>query len=227
MNQANLWHIIVAAGTGSRFGGDLPKQYCLLRGRPLLMTTIERLRRATPEAHILLVVSAGMHAFWQELCAQYGFESPAVVHGGATRFESVSRGIAAVPEDAEVISVHDGARPLIDADTVARTLSALEESGADGVIPAVAVSDSLRRQGADGSSAIVDRTGIVAVQTPQIFRAASLRRAYALPFSPQFTDDASVMEAAGGRIALAEGNTYNIKVTRPADLRLAETLLSL
>ena len=209
MNKANLWHIIVAAGTGSRFGGDLPKQYCLLQGRPLLMTTIERLRRATPEAHILLVVSAGMHSFWDELCAQHGFTSPAVVHGGATRFESVSRGIAAVPEDAEAISVHDGARPLIDADTVARTLSALEQSGAD------------------GSSAIVDRTGIVAVQTPQVFRAASLRRAYALPFSPQFTDDASVMEAAGGRIALAEGNTYNIKVTRPADLRLAETLLSL
>ena len=224
MNE-KLWHIIVAAGTGSRFGGNLPKQFCLLEGRPLLMTTIERLRRATAEAHILLVLSAEMRGLWAEMCSEYGFVSPEVVDGGATRWESVKNGLAAVPADAGYVSVHDGARPLVDSAMVCRVIEALVATDADGAIPVVQTNDSLRRVSGDGASQIVDRKGIVAVQTPQIFRAASLRRAYELPWSESFTDDASVVEAAGGRIALAEGNPCNIKVTRPADLVLASALL--
>lgn len=213
------YHIVVAAGSGSRYGGAVPKQFCLLHGRPVLMTTLCRLHEAAPEADIILVLSASMIEAWGAMCRDHGFSLPhRVVAGGSTRAGSVRAALGLV--DASTVgwvSVHDGARPVVGAPLVARLLEALP--GADGVIPAVAVTDSLREVGPGGSSRGVDRARFRAVQTPQIFDGRKLLEANRLPLRPEFTDDASVMEAAGFTdLRLVEGDVDNIKITHSGDI---------
>ena len=142
-----------------------------------------------------------------------------VVAGGATRSGSVRAGLAAVPEDAEAVLVHDGARPLADAALFARVAAAVAE-GADAVVPAVPVTDTLRRR--DGGP--VDRRDLLAVQTPQGFGAAALRDAHA--GEPEATDDVTLVEAAGGKVVVVDGSPQNLKVTHPADIVAAEALLA-
>ena len=158
----NTHIIIVAAGTGSRFGADVPKQFCILAGRPVLMHAIERFRRYLPEAGITLVVSESMHEYWLELCERYGFESPEVVHGGATRSDSVRNAVLSLGYEPDVIMVHDGARPLVAASVVAGVLAAMECEEVCGAIPAVAVTDSLR-YGSDASVTKADGGCVSAV----------------------------------------------------------------
>lgn len=214
----------MAAGSGSRFGADRPKQFCDLGGRPVVMTTIERLRRCGGD--IVLVLSPDWTGPWSEMCSLHSFTSPRVVAGGATRWESVRRGLEAVSPDTEIITVHDGARPVVEPDLVRRLVGAVT-SGADGAIPVTPMTDSLRRVNSDGSSCAVDRAPLRAVQTPQVFPADRLRRAYTLPYRPDFTDDASVVEAAGfTRLALVEGSPRNIKITRPGDIEIASLYLA-
>ena len=227
MNPQRVCHIIVAAGSGSRFGAALPKQFCTMGSRPVVMETIDRMRRFGGEdAGMILVISPAMEEEWGRMCAASGFVSPPIVYGGATRWESVRNALAhPVAAEADVITVHDGARPLLTAPLLARVLAIAP--GVDGNIPAVAVTDSLRRVGPDGSSVAVDRSEFRAVQTPQAFRGDLLRRAYRLPYSPGFTDDASVMEAAGfTRLDLVEGHPANIKITHPGDIEIALANLS-
>lgn len=216
--------IIVAAGHGSRFGSDLPKQYCLLAGSPVLMRTVEALRHALPEADIAVVISKEMGGLWADLCREHGFASPRIVYGGATRWESVKLAVEAIdPADADIVMVHDAARPIVSADMVARLLQALQHSTA--AIPVVPVTDSLRIITPAGSQA-VDRSQLRAVQTPQAFAGSVIKAMYALPYSPAFTDDASVYEAAGyGSPALVAGSPSCIKITHPADLAIAAALL--
>jgi 2-C-methyl-D-erythritol 4-phosphate cytidylyltransferase len=142
----------------------------------------------------------------------------AVVAGAATRSGSVRAGLAAVPEDVAIVVVHDGARPLAAAALFARTVEAVRQ-GADAAVPAVPVTDTLRHR----SAGPVDRGELVAVQTPQAFRAAALRRAHAS--DPEATDDASLVEAAGGKVVVVDGSPVNLKITRPVDLVIAEALL--
>lgn len=222
MNHPRVCHIIVAAGSGSRFGAALPKQFCMMGERPVVMETIDRMRRFGGEdAEVILVISPEMDGAWRQMCAERGFLSPAVVYGGATRWESVRNALAhPAAAAASVITVHDGARPLLTAPLLARVLDIAPDAA--GNIPAVAVTDSLRRIGPGGSSAAVDRSEFRAVQTPQAFRGDLLRRAYRLPYSPEFTDDASVMEAAGfTRLDIVEGHPANIKITHPGDIEIA------
>lgn len=223
MNARHIYNIVVAAGSGSRFGASLPKQFCLLDGRPVLMHTIENMREALPDSHIILVLNNCFVDYWVELCGEYSFESPMVVTGGGTRWQSVRNAIDVIPASAEVITVHDGARPIIDRSMVGRLLKALEKD--TGAIPVVAVTDSLRLLDGD-SSVPVDRSLYRAVQTPQAFHADKLKEAYSLPFDPTFTDDASVMAALGCDVALVEGDTYNIKITHPLDIEIAQLYLS-
>ena len=227
--QPTACHIIVAAGSGSRFGAPLPKQFCnLADGRPVLMTTIERLRRADPEADMIVVLSEDMKDRWLDMCRACGFESPRIATGGATRWHSVRSALDMVDTDStDVITVHDGARPVVSREIVADVLAQVR-NGSDGAIPAVAVTDSLRAVGPDGrSSHAVDRTVFRAVQTPQAFRAASLIEAYRLDWRPEFTDDASVMEAAGFTdIVLTQGSPLNIKITHPGDIEIADLYLA-
>lgn len=231
--SAHHYIIIVAAGSGSRFGGSLPKQFVELAGKPVLAHTVEAFRAALPDAHQVLVLSENMMEFWADLCRIHGIESPQVTAGGASRWESVKNALAVVsaihhsmwPDEDAVVLVHDGARPLVSSDVI--KAAAKEASVSHGAIPAVAVIDSLRRVGACGSSSAVDRSELRAVQTPQAFRLSILEEAYRLPFTPSFTDDASVVEAAGFTdIVLTPGSPRNIKITNPDDIAVAEALLA-
>lgn len=220
--------IIVAGGSGSRFGGPLPKQFCDLDGRPVLMRTIDACRGAMAGLNIVLVLSEGMTDYWDMLCDTLQFESPEVVVGGATRFESVQRGLRRVPSDCEIVMVHDGARPFPSRDIFRRLIAAFDDPKCQGAIPAVALSDSLRRLLPGGASESVPRSDFRAVQTPQAFRAKLLLDANRKASAPAatYTDDASVMEAAGyTRLALVEGDPRNIKITNPGDLALASYYL--
>ncbi len=222
--------IIVAAGSGSRFGAEIPKQFCLLAGIPVVIHAISRLRNAIPDAKLIIVISKDEKDRWDNICNSYQIESPIVAFGGETRWESVKNGLAAIPADAKpnsVVLIHDGARPLVDTATVKRVCGATINT--DGAIPAIAVNDSLRKLGKDGiSSEPVDRGDFRAVQTPQGFKLWSLREAYSLPYEKNFTDDASVMAAAGfENIFLVQGSPNNIKITNPRDLAIAEAILFL
>ena len=223
-----VYIIIVAAGSGSRFGSDIPKQFCLMGGRPVVMHTIDNLRRARPGAELILVISPSEEERWRTLCLEYGFESPRTVNGGKTRWESVKNGLSAIPADASpqsAVLIHDGARPLVDAATVSRVCGATINT--DGAIPAVPVSDSLRRlDDSEVMSEPVDRSLFRAVQTPQAFSLWRLREAYRLPYQDDFTDDASVLAAAGFQnVVLVGGSPENIKITTPVDMLLAEAII--
>ena len=222
MNTQHIYNIIVAAGSGSRFGANLPKQYCLLNARPVLMHTIDNMREAMPHSHIILVLNKDFVEYWNELCGEYSFESPMVVTGGDTRWQSVKNAIDEIPAEAQIITVHDGARPIVDPMMVERLIDAL--NNAPGAIPVVSVTDSLRQVKGNGSVP-VDRSQFKAVQTPQAFHADKLKEAYSLPYNTTFTDDASVMAAMGHDVALVEGDTYNIKITHPLDIEIAQLYL--
>ncbi len=215
--------IIVAGGSGSRFGGEVPKQFQLLAGRPVLMHTIDKF--AAAGARVTLVLPQAHLGLWQELCGQYSYTTPhSIATGGATRFESVRNGLATIPlTPGDVIAVHDGVRPLVSADLIERTYDTARRTGS--AIPAITPSDSIRMVQSDGSSRQLLRNDLRAVQTPQTFDAALLMGAYDVEFSPLFTDDASVVEAAGHRVTLVDGQADNIKITRPIDLLVAERLM--
>jgi 2-C-methyl-D-erythritol 4-phosphate cytidylyltransferase len=207
----SMWVIVVAAGSGSRFGR--PKQYEELAGRPVLDWSVAAAHAVAggPDDGVVVVVPP-------ERAAETAYGADTIVGGGATRSSSVRAGLAAVPGDADVIVVHDGARPLAGAELFARVVGAVRD-GADAAVPAVDVTDTLRHR----SGRAVDRNGLVAVQTPQAFRAAALRRAH--DSEPEATDDASLVEAAGGKVVVVEGSPANLKITRPVDLAIAEALL--
>lgn len=218
--------IIVAAGSGSRFGSSLPKQFCILAGRPVVMTTIDRFRHALPDSEIILVISEQMTDLWHEQCRQYGFESPRIVYGGSSRGASVKNALDMIAGDAEdLVLVHDGARPLVDDATILRVTGRLGDETVSGVIPVVDVTDSLRLMTPDGSSRAADRSRFRAVQTPQGFRLGDLRKAYMKAIDSTVTDDASAMERAGyTNIVTVEGNPENIKITHPRDIVIATAI---
>lgn len=211
--MAKIINIIAAGGTGSRFGADLPKQFCELAGEPVLHHAIRRVQRALPEAVTVVVIDPN----WRHLLP----EGVRCANPGKTRWQSVKNALEACRDvEADVITVHDGARPLPSVAMVRRVVDACSEH--HGAIPVVAVTDSLRHT--DGSPA--NRAEFRAVQTPQGFRADLLRRAYDLPERADFTDDASVMSAAGfDDIALVEGDPYNLKITLPPDIDIAALYL--
>lgn len=217
--------IIVAAGSGSRFGANLPKQFCLLNDCPVIIHTINGLRKCLPDCHLILVLNPLFMDYWKELCEKYGIESPEVVAGGATRWESVKNAVSVIPDSATTILVHDGARPIINSTVVNNLITALDTHV--GAIPALAVTDSLREVNDDNSKSVaIDRSHFRSVQTPQAFRAQAHKKAYEAPYQPTFTDDASVLESQGfDDIALVEGDPLNIKITNPLDIEIASLYL--
>jgi 2-C-methyl-D-erythritol 4-phosphate cytidylyltransferase len=221
-SDAKILHIVVAAGTGSRFGSELPKQFCDMAGRPVVMHTVDALR-CHGSGKVVLVISDPMMETWRNLCHKHHFDSPDTVPGGATRWQSVKNAIDTFGGEADMITVHDGARPLLSQALITRLLSAVY-SGCKAVIPALQPTDSLRQLSPSGTSVSVDRSQFRAVQTPQAFDGALLREAYSRPQSPAFTDDASVAENIGAEITLVEGDPTNIKITHPLDLAIAELI---
>ncbi|MBQ5721708.1 MAG: 2-C-methyl-D-erythritol 4-phosphate cytidylyltransferase [Bacteroidaceae bacterium] len=217
--------ILVAGGKGLRMGSGIPKQFLPLRGRPVLMHTIDVFRRTYPDIHIILVLPREQQDYWRQLCGQHGYDvAVCVADGGETRFHSVHNGLSMIPDDARgVVGVHDGVRPFVSPEAIRRCFESAEEFGA--VVPVVPVVETVRQVLADGSSMTVDRNAYRLVQTPQTFDIQLLKKAYGQPFDPFFTDDASVVEAMGHPIKLVEGNNENIKLTNPADLKLAEGMV--
>lgn len=219
--------IIVAAGSGTRFGSPLPKQFCDLGGRPVVMHAIERFRRVLPYAEILLVISTDFRERWLNLCQSAGIVSPTIVSGGETRWQSVRNALDKIPDkwDGPVL-IHDGARPLVSRAVIDNSLKAIA-NGAHGVVPCVHVVDSIRAVGSDGTTRITDRSKLLRVQTPQTFPAHIIKNAYARAYSPIMTDDASVCEMAGyGDIAIVDGDERTLKITHPADLAMVSFYLN-
>lgn len=218
--------VVVAAGKGSRFGSDLPKQFCMLDNRPVLFHTISNLQKAVPNAEIVLVLNKQFIELWRELCSNYDFVSPQIVIGGESRWESVKNAIERLElSDNDIVMVHDGARPIVDSKMIGRILFALKKVNA--VVPGIPLSDSLRKIDENGFSKSIERSGMMSVQTPQAFTAEKIKKAYNLPYTPAFTDDASVYEAAGlGNVSIVEGSPLNIKITNPHDIEIASIFLN-
>lgn len=215
--------LIVAGGSGSRMGNEIPKQFMEMAGKPVLMHTIEAFLAYDPEIEIVLVLPAHHFGLWEELCRRYRFNH---IHrlgkGGQYRFDSVANGLKMI-EGEGLVFIHDGVRPLVSRATLQRCCELAAEKG--NAIPAVKVVESIRWEEGNLNKPI-DRNKVWLIQTPQTFRVSLIREAYRQEFREEFTDDASVMESLGYRIYLTEGNRENIKITWPVDLLWAETLLS-
>ena len=207
-----VWGIVVAAGTGARFGGR--KQYEMLAGRRVLDWSLAAARAACDG---VVAVVPPSHVDHGEPGADV------VVGGGASRSASVRHGLAAVPDDADVIVVHDAARPLATPSMFRAVVDAVR-AGADGALCAVPVTDTLKRVNGTTVVETPDRRGLWAAQTPQAFAAPALRRAHA--DEPEATDDAVLVEVAGGRVVVVEGEARNLKLTGPGDLAVAEVLVA-
>lgn len=204
-------------------GGDLPKQFLPLRGKPALMHTLEAFYRWDAAVERLLVIPQEHEAYWRMLCRELCCTIPhRIVYGGATRFHSVKNGLRTIAGDEGVVAIHDGVRPFVAREVIASCFAAAEAFGA--AIPVVPVMESVRERDGNDSRPF-DRNRLCIVQTPQVFRAGLLRRAYGRPCDERFTDDASLVEAVTGHaIRLVDGNRENIKITTPADLRCAAFL---
>ena len=214
--------IIVAGGKGLRMGGEIPKQFLPIGGKPVLMRTIEAFHLYDNTIHVVLVLPVSQQAYWRELCKKYSFELlHEVADGGETRFHSVMNGLALV-EGEGLVGVHDGVRPFVSQEVITRCYA--EAGTKKAVIPVIGVVETVRRlEGTD--SVTVPRDQYKLVQTPQVFDVALLQRAYQQKYTEMFTDDASVVEALGEKVSLVEGNLENIKLTTPFDLKLAEMLI--
>ena len=215
--------IIVAGGSGKRMGGELPKQFLLVSGKPILMHTVESFARVSEDFKFILVLPEAHFSTWNALVDEYNFTIPVtLVSGGAERFFSVKNALAHVPEGA-LVAVHDGVRPFASKETINEAFTLASEKGA--AVPVIDEVDSLRRV-LSGASQAVNRSEYKRVQTPQVFQSTILKNAYNQEFSCAFTDDASVVESIGHSIALTTGNVENIKITTPHELLLAEALIN-
>ena len=217
----HVWAIIVAGGSGMRMQSDVPKQFLELFGKPILMHSIKAFTDAFENIRVVVVLPPSQIGYWQKLCCQYGFSLPhEVAEGGDTRFHSVKNGLSLLPKEG-LVAVHDGVRPLVSRQTIARCFG--EAASCGNAVPVVPVIDSVREIGGS-TNRMLDRSALRLIQTPQVFNIALLKKAYEQEYIPAFTDDASVFEKAGHVIRLVEGNVENIKITTPNDLVVAEAL---
>lgn len=217
-----FYAIIVAGGSGKRMQTPIAKQFLLLNEKPVMMHTLQAFHLSDVEPEIIVVLAKAEHEYWKELCFKYNFNVPhTLVEGGKERFHSVRNGLMSIKEDG-VVAIHDAVRPVVNTNLITQTFKQALELG--NAIPCVRPNDSVRELESTGSK-ILNRDNLVLIQTPQTFDLGQLRIAYQQSFSPIFTDDASVVEAAGFPVNLMEGSRNNIKVTFPEDLELASFLL--
>lgn len=214
--------IIVAGGSGRRMGTTLPKQFMMLGNEPILSHSINRIHEALPAAEIVVVLPEEHIALWRNIAARFDVAHHKITAGGTERFYSVKNGLKELSDEVKIIAVHDAVRPLASKKLIIKLILEAEKNIA--VIPVVAPVDSFRKIEGDDSK-IIDRSALRIVQTPQVFNATILRRAYEQDFSSTFTDDASVVEAIGEKITLCEGERGNIKITTPEDMIIATALL--
>lgn len=223
--------IIMAAGSGTRMGGPLPKQFLELGGKAVLQHTIETFLEACPGISVVTVLNADYIEYWRNYCLRRNFTCPQItVAGGITRFHSVRNALEKIPDGA-LVAVHDGVRPLVSPSLVAEMF----EKAADvpALIPVVPCVDTLKVLQKSGDElrtvdgAVADRSVLYAAQTPQVFHSEILKSAYALPYDTMFTDDASVVQKYGKSLSYLIGERLNIKITTQEDLMLARAVMSL
>ena len=223
--------IIMAAGSGTRMGGPLPKQFLEIGGKAILQHTIETFLEACPGISVVTVLNEDYIGYWRDYCLRRNFTCPQIiVAGGFTRFHSVRNALDKIPDGA-VVAVHDGVRPLVTAAMV-RTMFDKAET-APALIPVIPCTDTLKVLQKDGDEltavegAVADRSMLYAAQTPQIFHSRILKSAYSLAYDTMFTDDASVVQKYGKSLSYTIGERLNIKITTQEDLLLAEAVMSL
>ncbi len=221
--------IIVAGGSGSRMNSDVPKQFLLLNGKPILQHTVERFltvqlplsvtsQTQPVSIQIILVLPDRDLLTWENLCNEHNFYPDIqLINGGNTRFQSVRNGLNSIQAQTGLVAVHDGVRPFVSSDIIRNSFETAARTGS--AVACVPVKDSVRVVAADGSSQAVDRSRYRLVQTPQTFRLDLFRQAFQSEEQPFFTDCASVMEYAGFPITLIDGSYENIKITTPEDLK--------
>ncbi|MHC8950559.1 2-C-methyl-D-erythritol 4-phosphate cytidylyltransferase [Sphingobacterium hungaricum] len=221
--------LIAAGGIGSRMGKQLPKQFLLLDGKPVLMHTLSQFNKAKTPAELIVILSDEMKEYWKSLCVTHNFSIPhKVVSSGNSRFQSIKNGLDFIaktyPWDSiGLISVHDGARPIIEPQLIDQSFHACKEYGT--AVCATQSTNSIRIGNHNASNA-VDRDEVWIIQTPQVFRSEILFKAYSQEEDPLFTDDSSVVEKMGNTIYLIEGDNKNIKITYKEDLAIAQLYLN-
>lgn len=221
--------VVTAGGSGSRMGADVPKQFLPLQGKAILQRTMERFLEACPGIRILTVLPRDHFGTWKAYCAAHNFNVPqTLVAGGITRFHSVRNALVKIPDGA-LVAVHDGVRPFVSKELIERMFSRMEVCRA--LIPVLPVTDTLKVLDRDRETGFLrsagerlDRSRVFGAQTPQIFRSEDLKAAYAEAYDPLFTDDASVAENIKIPLSFIEGERFNIKITTPEDLVLAEAI---
>lgn len=215
--------LIVAGGKGTRIKTKLPKQFLELKGKPILLHTIEAFYRYSEKIEIVLVLPEDDFEIWDAICKKFSFNKPIILQkGGETRFQSVKNGLRKI-EGSGLVAIHDGVRPLVSEDIIGASfhLAAVHQSA----VAAVRLKDSIRMTDQDNTKA-VDRSRFRLIQTPQTFDIALIKQAYEMKEDASLTDDASVAERSGHVISLFEGSYENIKITTPEDLIIAEALLT-
>lgn len=225
MTSAPAWVVVCAAGAGKRLAGTRPKAFAALAGRPLLAESLQRLDDCDQIAGLVVAAPPG----WEEATILLSEELDcdkvsAVVRGGRRRGESVRLALAEIPEEVEIVLVHDAARPLVSEDVVSRVLDPLSQ-GWDAVVPALPLADTVKRIDGERVVETPERSSLVAVQTPQAFRAKALRAAYADEYD-EATDCSTLIERRGGRVVWVEGDRRLHKVTTSDDLLLVENWLT-
>lgn len=223
--------IVMAAGSGTRMGADVPKQFIEIDGKAVLQMTIEVFLQACPDITVVTVLPEAHMAYWKNYCLERNFICPQIlVKGGITRFHSVRNALSRIPEGA-VVAVHDGVRPLVSP----RLVKDMFEMAATtpGIIPVTPCVETIKVLEKKGEKLVsvpgesVDRSRIFGAQTPQIFHSEIIKEAYSLPYDTAFTDDASVVEKYGKNLSYVMGERFNIKITTQDDLVLAQAILSL
>jgi 2-C-methyl-D-erythritol 4-phosphate cytidylyltransferase len=218
-----LYVVIVAGGSGKRMGAEVPKQFLELAGRPVLMHTIERFKSFNDLIEIITVLPENQLRYWIDLQKKYSFNiSHTLVKGGPDRFYSVRNGLDFVNIPG-LVAIHDGVRPFVSIETIKNCFETAEKLG--NAIPSVSPTETLRILNDQGTQPL-NRILVRQIQTPQVFNAELIKKAYLQEYSPDFTDDATVLEKTGEKINLIEGNRENIKITNPEDLLFSKGLLS-
>ena len=215
--------IIVAGGIGKRMRAGLPKQFIKLAGKPVMLHTLQTFYEFDRELKIIVVLNADYFEMWNSVCEEYSCTvTHKIIKGGETRFDSVKNGLRAIDKNIGIVAIHDAVRPLVDFETISRCFSGAMKFG--NALPAVSPGESVRMSCAEGNKPL-KRNNIYLVQTPQVFSVARIKEAYAQPYKPDFTDDATVFETLGEKINIVEGDVLNIKLTTSIDLQFAETVL--
>ncbi len=222
--------VITAGGVGKRMKSKTPKQFLDLDGKPILLRTIELFTNLDMDVEIVLVLPPGHVEIWKDYYNRHGLIFPhTIVTGGITRFHSVRAALDIIPDGA-VVAVHDGVRPIVPQSLITELFTYPLSQDCAGVIPAVPVVESMRQKTVDANGVQtgtrpVTREDYLLVQTPQVFDSTRLKLAYKKPYSPNFTDDATVMESSGYKFDIIEGSKFNLKITTRDDLKFANLLL--